>query len=136
MSNIIFFSLVAFFLYIIILVIISLKIARRTSGGAFVTQKDNIDISNEIRKLELEIIITSDKDTGNASAETIVKNPAPGAVYSYAFYLVVNGERKSARWHDPSPKFEFVLTDDEEKREIVAFVRDEQNHTSSIKKLI
>ncbi|MGH2624788.1 MAG: hypothetical protein ACRDE7_14055, partial [Sphingobacterium sp.] len=60
----------------------------------------------------------------------------PNTTYSYAFYLVVDGERKSARWHEASSKFEFLLPDSGDKKEIVAFVRDEQNHTSSIKKII
>lgn len=134
MSNIIFFSLVAFTLYIVTLVLISLKMTNRTKDAAYYDRI--IEIPAEDRKLELELTISADAGTGNAFAETIIKNPAPNTIYSYAFYLVVDGERKSARWHEASPKFEFLLPDSGGRKEIVAFVRDDQNHSSSIKKTL
>lgn len=136
MNSTVFLCIIIFSAYIFTLVFISLKFSQRAKTLA-VHRNDTLARAQRSTKeleLELDLIITLDDETKVGYAETIVKNQAPGEIYNYAFYLVVDGERKTVRWHEPSSKFEFQIPDAGAKKEVIAFVKDENNQIATIRK--
>ncbi len=76
-------------------------------------------------ELILNISAQYNADTNTLRAQTAIANPQNDG-YTYAFYLVVNGERKNARWYAPSDFALFDVSPDWKEGEIkvVAFVKD------------
>ena len=134
MNSTVFLCIIIFSAYIFILVFISLKFSQRAKTLAIHRNDTLARAQHSTKVLELELIITLDEETKVGYAETIVKNQAPGEIYNYAFYLIVDGERKTVRWHEPSSKFEFQIPDTGTKKEVIAFVKDENNQMATIRK--
>lgn len=130
--------IVIFVLYVCTLGFISVKMSRRLHHS---DERGRLEPSSRFSNspkvsLELDVILSKDEETGLCRAETIIKNPVSGEHYSYAFYLLVDRKQVDVRWHDETPTFEFMKPDTGQKKEIVAFVKDEQGNVFTQKKAL
>ena len=131
--------IVLFTAYVCLLMTISIKRSKKALtktallGRVPSNKVESANVESKA-KLELDVEISKDDGTGLYRAVTTVKNPSPGERYSFAFYLVVDRKQVDVRWHERSPTFEFMLPDTGNKKEIVAFVKDENGNVFSEKK--
>ncbi|ETF04725.1 hypothetical protein W822_04210 [Advenella kashmirensis W13003] len=135
--------IILFSAYVCLLVGITIKRGRKNISSVEVLAPGRSptvvpEIVSELpkAKLELEIELSKDADTGLYRAVTNIKNPDPGEHYSFAFYLLADRKQIDVRWHEHSPTFEFMFPDGRAKIEIVAFVKNENGDTFTEKKEI